>query len=151
MSRPRERLTAILLLGALAMLGCSTGEDLGEASDAAARVEPVAGQDVSRVTLTRRAVAALGIRTQPAQAGPGTGAAATGVLTVPYSAVLYDTTGDTSVYRLTGNRSYLRTPVTLDHVAGDVAYVSQGIDAGTTVVTVGVPELLGAEEGVGGE
>ena len=58
MSRPRERLTAILLLGALAMLGCSTGEDLGEASDAAARVEPVAGQDVSRVTLTRRAVAA---------------------------------------------------------------------------------------------
>ena len=145
MSRPREQLTVLLLLGALAMLGCSTGEDLGEASDAAAHVEPVAGQDVSRVTLTRQAVAALGIQTQPAQAP------ATGVITVPYSAVLYDTTGDTSVYRLTGTRSYLRTPVTLDHVAGDVAYLSQGVEAGTTVVTVGVPELLGAEEGVGGE
>ncbi len=151
MPRPRERLAAVLLLGALAMLGCNTGEDLGEASDAAARVEPVAGQDMSRVVLTRQAVAALGIQTQPAQGGPGTDAPTTGVITVPYSAVLYDTTGDTSVYRLTGSRSYLRTPVTLDHVAGDVAYLSQGIDAGTTVVTVGVPELFGAEEGVGGE
>ena len=145
MSRPRERLATVVLLGTLALLGCSAEEDLGEASDAAAKVEPVAGQDLSRVTLTHQAVAALGIRTQQADSP------ATGVLTVPYSAVLYDTTGATWVYRLTGTRSYLRTPVTLDHVAGDLAYVSQGIEPGTTVVTVGVPELIGAEEGVGGE
>ena len=152
MSQRRERLTPVLLATGLTLLGCSKSEALGEASDAAAHVERVAGQDVSRVTLTSQAVSALGIRTKMVRAGSSTGNGAAGnVQVVPYSAVLYDTTGRTWVFTLTGPRSYVRAAVTLDHVTDGLAYLSQGLDPGTAVVTVGAPELLGAEEGVGGE
>ena len=39
----------------------------------------------------------------------------------------------------------------MDRVDGDTAYLLAGPAAGTKVVTVGVPELFGAEYGVRGE
>lgn len=153
MYRRRERLAAVLVVTGLTLVGCSRSEDLGEASDAAAQVEPVAGRDVSRVTLTALAVLTLGIRTERVRAATGDGNAAVGgTQAIPYSAVLYDTKGRTSVYAVTGKRAFERVAVSLDRVEADgLAYLSQDLDPGTRVVTVGAPELLGAEEGVGGE
>lgn len=148
----RDRLAAVLLVVGLAVLGCSRDQELGEASDDAARVEKVPGQEVSQVTLTRQAVGTLDLRTEPARAfAIGGRRTAGGAVVVPYSAVLYDASGGTWVYRVIRPRSYVRTSVELDRVVAGTAYVSAGLDAGTDVVTVGAPELLGAEEGVEGE
>ena len=44
-----------------------------------------------------------------------------------------------------------RAPITVDRVDGETAYLVKGPAVGTAVVTVGAPELYGAEYGVGGE
>lgn len=149
-SRTEQQVAALVLLG-LALVGCSRSEDLGEASDTAARVTKVAGE-ASRVTLTRPAQTALGIRTQRVQeVPPGDAGVSPAVQAIPYSAVLYDARGRTWAFTVTGPRTYQRSPITLDHVAEDVAYLRQSLPSSASVVTVGAPELLGAEEGVGGE
>ena len=150
MSSRTERVAVVVVLAALALLGCSRSEDLGEASDAAARVQRVDGQHVSRVTLTRLAQTTLGIRTVPVS-NAGLPGARTTYQVIPYSAVLYDAHGRTWTFIRTGPRSYQRARVTLDHVAGDLAYLREPLPPTTSVVTVGTAELLGAEEGVGGE
>jgi hypothetical protein len=70
--------------------------------------------------------------------------------TVPYAAVVYDKTGAPWVYTQTGERTFVRVPVTVDRVVGDAAQVSQGPGPGTRVVTSAAIKLYGAETGVGG-
>ena len=68
---------------------------------------------------------------------------------VPYSAVIYDVKGATWVYTNPEGKVYLRQPVKVDYIKGQLAYLSEGPAAGTSVVTRGVAELYGAETGVG--
>ena len=70
-------------------------------------------------------------------------------LTVPYAAVLYDSSGVTWVYTNPEGQAYVRATVKVDYVDGDVAVLEEGPAAGTLVVTVGASELYGAEVGVG--
>jgi len=70
-------------------------------------------------------------------------------LTVPYAAVLYDSSGATWVYTNPEGQVYLRAAVRVDYVDGEVAVLEEGPAAGTKVVTVGASELYGAEVGVG--
>jgi hypothetical protein len=70
-------------------------------------------------------------------------------LTVPYQAILYDSSGATWVYTNPAALVYERAPVKVDYVDGDTAVLIEGPKAGTPVVTVGVSELYGAEVGVG--
>ena len=84
---------------------------------------------------------ALDSRLFGAGAGPGT--------QVAYSALLYDIKGATWVFVSTGPRVFVRAPVTVDHIEGDVAFLSNGPPVGTPVVVVGATELYGAEVGVG--
>jgi len=70
-------------------------------------------------------------------------------LTVPYAAVLYDSSGATWVYTNPEGQVFVRAAVKVDYVAGDVAVLEEGPAAGTWVVTVGASELYGAEVGVG--
>jgi hypothetical protein len=64
---------------------------------------------------------------------------------VPYGAVYYDPTGAAWVYVATAPLVFERHPITVDHVAGDVAVLSAGPAVGTPVVKVGAPLLYGAE------
>lgn len=64
---------------------------------------------------------------------------------VPYSAVYYDARGQAWVYVSTAALSFVRQPVTVDRVAGDLAVLSSGPQPGTVVATVGVSLLYGAE------
>ncbi len=112
-----------------------------------ARVEHVEGaQDLSRVTLTPRAVERLGIQTKPVLAGKVGNATR---LVVPYGALLYDAKGDTWVYVNPAPLDYVREPVTVDHIEGDQAVLTDGPPEGTRVVSVGAAELYGTETGVG--
>jgi hypothetical protein len=72
-----------------------------------------------------------------------------GRTSVPYAAVLYDAQGDTWVYATSEQDVFVRTQVRVDRIDGDVALLLDGPPSGTSVVTVGLAELYGAETGVG--
>jgi hypothetical protein len=66
---------------------------------------------------------------------------------VPHAAVVYDAKGKTWVYVNTDPLVFVRQPITIDYIQGDLAVLSDGPAAGTAVVTVGAAELLGTEFG----
>ena len=101
------------------------------------KLEPVEGTDFKRVILTEKAAQRLDIQTAEVS---GT--------SIPYAAVIYDTEGNTWVYTNPAPLTFVRAPIAIDHIDGDQAVLSQGLDSGTTVVTLGVSELYGAETGV---
>ncbi len=68
---------------------------------------------------------------------------------IPYSAVIYDLQGQTWTYTSTEPLVFVRQPITIDYIEGDLAFLSEGPPAGTVVVTVGVAELYGLDTGVG--
>lgn len=69
---------------------------------------------------------------------------------VPFAAVVYDKKGAPWVYSNPSERTYVRVPVTITRIDGDVATVSAGPPRGTEVVTRAAIKLYGAETGVGG-
>jgi hypothetical protein len=112
-----------------------------------AKVEHVEGSDeVSRLTLTPKAVQRLGIKTTPLSE---TTVAGKKRKVIPYGAVLYDAEGKTSVYVSPAPNTYVREPITVDFIQGDRAVLVAGPAAGTAIVTVGAAELYGTETGVG--
>ncbi|MFQ6171702.1 hypothetical protein ACK8HX_08855 [Oryzobacter sp. R7] len=70
--------------------------------------------------------------------------------TIPYAAIVYDKKGAPWVYTNTQERTYVRVPVTVRRVTGDIAEVAAGPPRGTRVVTRAAIKLYGAENGVGG-
>ena len=137
-----------LLVVGIGSAGCRGGAQAEDEQVQPATIEAVAGTDLSRVTLTEEGVGRLGIRTAPVAPAAGKAPART---TVPFSAVLYDADGHAWVYTKAGDNAFVRAPITVDRVDAETAYLRAGPAAGTMVVTVGVPELYGAEYGVGGE
>jgi len=69
------------------------------------------------------------------------------VLTVPWSAVVYDYFGGAWVYVKTAERTYSRQRVLVRCVIGETAVLDDGPLPGTQVVTAGAAELFGAETG----
>lgn len=68
---------------------------------------------------------------------------------VPYSSVLYDTRGNTWVYINPKPLVFVRHAIAVDFIDGDIAVLTSGPAVGARVVSVGVPELYGAETGIG--
>ena len=68
---------------------------------------------------------------------------------VPYSSVLYDTRGNTWVYISPAPLVFVRHAIAVDFIDGDIAVLTSGPAVGARVVSVGVPELYGAETGIG--
>lgn len=144
----RNKLTSAALLSvcllAPALAGCTpTLAETGAVAPAS--VEEVQGSDVKKVTLTQDAAAAIGIQTAPVTGASG------GRLTVPYAAVIYYLDGTAWTYTATAERQYMRVPITVEAITGDRATLTSGPAAGTPVVVVGAPELLGAELEIAGE
>ncbi len=67
---------------------------------------------------------------------------------VPYSSVLYDTRGNTWVYINPKPLVFVRHAIKVDFIEGDNAVLTDGPAIGTKVVSVGAPELFGAETGI---
>jgi hypothetical protein len=111
-----------------------------------AKVEPVAGTDLSRVILTPEATKRLGIETATVRDAQVRGKLRK---VIPYPAVIYDLHGETWVYTSPESLTYVRDTISVDFIDGDLAVLSKGPPSGTVVVTVGAPELYGTESGVG--
>jgi hypothetical protein len=151
----RWRVAALLLAAALALgvSACSRGQTEETTTEGYrdATVEPVAGSDLSRVTLSAQAADRLGIKTAQVslQRVAAAGQAAAARKVIPYSAVIYDESGDTWTFTSPRPLTYLRRHIAIDVITGDMAVLSEGPPVGTTVVTTGAAELLGTELGVG--
>ena len=130
-------LAVIALLG-----GCASTNEADASATGPATVEVVKGTDLSRITLTKAAMDRIDV-----QFGTVDGDVPTAQ--VPYSAVLYDPDGATWVFVNPEARTFVREPITVDRIEGDTAYLTAGPPADTKVVTVGAPEIYGAELGVG--
>jgi hypothetical protein len=148
MLRPRAAMTT-LLLAALAFTGCAKTTESQESREEPATVEAIAGTDLNRLTLTESAVERLGIETAPVEKATGP-AAGGSQRAVAYSAVIYDADGRAAVYTNPEPRVYVRAPVSVDDIQGDIAFITDGPPVGTAIVTVGAAELFGVDAGVGG-
>ncbi len=115
-----------------------------------AKVTPIAGSQVQRLQLTGQAIQRLGIAVQSVRTAPAKGQTG-GREVIPYSAVVYDTDGSTWTYANTAARTYVRQPITIAAIQGNIAVLSAGPPVGTEVVTVGAAELLGTEYDISGE
>jgi len=145
----RSRFSAALLVAsALLLSACGQATLDAPPADSPVQLSPVPGSDVKSVALSEQSSARLGIRTAPVTPAA---AAAAGLRQVPYSAIVYDEQGATWTFVPTAPRTYVREPVAVDHIAGDVAVLSAGPAVGALVVTEGSQELLGAEYDISGE
>ena len=137
---------AILLLAALQLAGCAQATAKQDVGDSPAKVEQVAGTDLSRVILTPEAAKRLGIETISVR---DTQVRGKQQKVIPYSAIIYDLHGETWVFTNPSPLTYVRNSVSVDFIDGELAVLSKGPPSGTVVVTVGAPELYGTEAGVG--
>lgn len=143
--------TALLLLGGLAVAGCSRSPAATQAAaEEPARLVAVAGTDAKKMVLTEQAVTRLGLRTAlVGQRTVSTAGRAVSRTTVPYSALVYDTRGRTWVYEMVEPQAYLRKKIDVETVDGETVIMTRGPAVGSPVVTVGAAMLYSAELGTG--
>ena len=139
---------AILAVLCLNLVACG-GASQAAPREAPAKVEAIEGSEFNRITLTQRAAERLDIQSEVVREEAVDGATK---LVVPYAAVIYGVHGETWAYtRHTGadSLSFVRTPLTVERIEGDLAILAEGPELGTEVITVGAAELYGADTGVG--
>ena len=134
-------IVAALSLAACAQTSASTSEKVQPAI-----VEPIEGTELNRLTLTEKAAQRLDIQTVQVREEQVDGAQR---LVIPYSAVIYDLEGATWMYVSPAPLTYVREPITIDYIEGDMVVLAEGPASGTEIVTVGVPELYGTDTGIG--
>jgi len=137
MKRIHRLVIMILMLAGFLLSACGgqipvTGEKI-----APSVLEPIEGTDLSRVILTEKAAERIGVETVPVDGR-----------VVPYSAVIYDTEGNTWIYTNPAPLTFVRAPIFIDRIEGEKAFLSKGLESDAPIVTVGVIEIYGAETGV---
>ncbi len=136
-----------LLLIVLPLAACTRGESEESAAggEEPAKIEPVEGTDLSRITLTTKAAERIDVQTTVVRSEEG---AETTMTVMPYSALVYDTEGRAWAYTSSDPLTFVRAPLTVERIEGDDVFLREGPPAGTAVVTVGAAELYGTELGV---
>jgi hypothetical protein len=139
---------AVPIIVALGLAACGQGSAaVGSSSDSEpARVEHIEGTELSLVILSSRAAERLGILTVAVRDEQVDGMPRK---IIPYAAVLYDAHGDAWTYTSPEPLRFVRYPISIDYIEGDMAVLTDGPPAGTAVVSVGAAELYGTEYGVG--
>lgn len=137
----------LLIVGGLLLAACSAATAGPPSTPAPLTIEEQEGSELSRLTLSQRAAERLGIETVAVAEEQVDGVSR---ILIPYAAILYEADGTTWVYTNPEGLVFIRAPITVDRIDGDVAILTSGPPRGTLVVTVGGPELYGAEHGVGG-
>ncbi len=135
-----------LLLTGLPISACS-GHDAHKAHvEHPAEVSKIEGSELSRVTLTEKAMQRIDLQTTAVREQQVNGSTRRAV---PYSALIYDPSGRTWVYTSPQPRTFVRQQVDVDRIEGDWVLLNDGPAVGSEVASVGVAQLYGSETGVG--
>jgi hypothetical protein len=102
----------------------------------------VGGTELTKITLDASAAERLGIETAPASRVGGQ-------VVVPAAAVFVDPDGVFWVYTNPEPLVFIRHEISIANERGARTFLASGPSPGTSVVTVGVPELYGAELEIG--
>lgn len=143
MGTPAKRLILAVgfVLGVSLVAGCGS-DAVAPVPDEPITVEESADSDILRLTLSESAARRLDIQT--AVVG-----AADDRMVVPSAAVIIDPEGIYWVYTNPEPLVYLRQEIRPVVEEGQQAFFVDGPPLGTPVVMTGVPELYGAEFGIG--
>lgn len=151
--RRRNMVACIALtLSALVLGGCAR-ESTVESSEPA-KVESVSGTDYKKITLADVAFKNLAIQTSPVREesiAATTGATPKRHLVIPMTALVFNSEGIPYVYTSPAAKTYIRAPLVIAEYRNQDVILTSGPPAGTQVVTIGDPALLGIEYGVGEE
>jgi hypothetical protein len=109
------------------------------------KLEPVDGTDFMQMVLTEKAFERLDIQTAPIREEQVNDSQQK---VIPYAAVMYGLQGETWTYTNPEPLVFIRQPIVIDYIKGNLAYLLEGPDIGIEVVVVGAAELFGAEVGV---
>ena len=131
---------AAMLGTVLLVSGCKV--DKVEDKHHPAKLEETDQKGIMRVVLEARAVERIGLQTTQVVEENGR-------RVVPYGAIMYDTKGETWTFTNPQPLTYVRHKVVVEDIEGDRVTLAEGPPAGTTVVTVGATELMGAEHKYG--
>jgi hypothetical protein len=142
MTRHRWVLTGFAV-AALALGACNSGSGTSEPKVEAVTIVEDEATGLKTLTLSDKAAERLGVETAEVA---GSGAQ----MTIPYAAIVYDSTGKTWTYVNESALTYKRAEITVSEIDGETATLTAGPPSGALVVTTGAAELYGAEIGVGG-
>ena len=126
----------LITVAALGLAACGPNPTTTEKIDPST-IKEIEGSDLKQVILTEKAAERIGLQTVPVSG-----------IVLPYSAVIYDTEGNTWVYTNPEPLTFVRAPIVIDRIEGDQVFLSEGLGTDAPIVTVGVAEIYGAETGV---
>jgi hypothetical protein len=156
MQRTSPWMAIPLILAVLQPSACTPASSPAASKSEPAKVEPLDGKHLSRVTLSAKAAKRLDIQTAAVRDTQlmrnqiaGRAGRATQRKVIPYAAVLYDPEGETWAYTNPEPLVFVRHRLTVEYIDGDLAILLDGPPSGTPVVTVGAAELFGTEFEVG--
>ena len=129
--------TAVLLSAACGSTQAQPG------SAAPAEIQAIPGSEAKEIRLTQQAADRLGVESSVVVSTPA------GTAVVPFKAIFYTADGQPWVYTSPERLAFRRVKVAVRSIADGRAVLAPTLSAGTLVVVVGVPELYGAETGVG--
>jgi hypothetical protein len=135
-----------LIVAGLQLAACGQTPSATATKPKPVNVEKIDGSEFNRVVLTEKAAQRIAIQTTPVVEEQVNGSLRK---VIPYAAVIYGLRGETWTYTSPGELTFVRQSITVDRIEGDKAILVEGPPAGTAVVTVGVPELYGADTGIG--
>ena len=132
----------MLLAAGLPLAACSGQESHSAQEEHSTRVERTRGSDVARVTLTETEIEKIDLRMTEVREMEVDGSVRS---FVPYSSIVYDSSGGTWVYTSPEPRTFVRQAVSVDRINGDWALLHEGPAVGTSIASLGVAELYGSE------
>ncbi len=137
-----EQKAAAALLTALvawASTGCAQVDAAEAEHYQPSKITPAKDGGHPVVTLTELGAQRIGLRTEPVTTRPGG-------TSIPYASILYDADqGQPYVFVNTSGLDFERADVTIEDIKADTVNLSAGPPVGTRVVTVGLPQIHGAE------
>jgi hypothetical protein len=142
MRRVVRSVPVTLLLGAL-LAACAAAPSVSPPNPVAA-MQQVDG--LTNIVLVAQAAERIGIKTTPVLQIMVDGRPSA---VIPYSALIYDTSGDTFAYTNPAPLTFVRHVVRVQAIQGDQVVLAEGPPAGAAVVSIGASQLLGIELGVG--
>jgi hypothetical protein len=100
-----------------------------------------------RVRLTPKAIENYRIKTAPVREVAARSGGERLQKAVPGAAVIYGPEGNTWIFANPESMLFIREPITVERIDGDLALLSQGPPPGTEVVIAGAEKLLRPPEG----